>query len=406
MKIWPFRKKNLGGGGTGATHPFLLNAPLGTAYTQGQMDARNNALIVAAVAFLSDAIMAAPVIVRDKDNLDIIPKHPVLDLLRMPAVDLDWGNFVDVLIDGLINDGLVYIQVKNSRGNNHLAGLQLVPHYKQNSRKNNDGTYTFTDPDNVGQVIIVSEKQVFVFRYRKGRNDNECSPLRGVVLDEIMTDTIRAFKTRQYMAKTIAGSPYISLKDDKDFISVPPEKLASFRELLRGYANSENGEPIVSDMPMDVTFQPSARNQIDWTGIAKIAESRVCGALRIRPEVLYTILGSETTRVGATMAESIRESWRDAVLPLQNKIARKLTESILPMFPNTEQLEIAFDNSRIVYLADDERAVALYDSGIATGNEARTMVMLEEMSGMDEVKEEPEPQQPGQPANKTINLAG
>ena len=362
-------------------HPFLLHAPIGNNY-QFQTT-RQNAIVIACVSFLTDAMLSAPIVVRDKDTFDIVEKHPALDVLRNPNQDLDWIELVDLMIDALINDGLIYLHIRRTQGNGRIY---IFPHLKENTRVNNRDSYTFTNAE-TRKTQTVPFKDVKVLRYRKGRTDNDCSPIRGTVIDEINTDSICAAKTRQYISKNIAGSPYLFLKPEALSElggTLEPSKLAAFRETLRGYANSENGEPVISDLPLDVTFQPSARNQIDFVGIRKIAEARICGAVRVRPEVCYAILGMESTRVGATMTEAIRESWEGAVMPLQNRIARKLTEILMPMFPNTSELEIAFDNSEVTWLTDDERAVNLSQAQLIDRNEGRALAGFPKKTGWDD----------------------
>jgi len=126
--------------------------------------------------------------------------------------------------------------------------------------------------------------------------------------------------------------------------------------------------------------------------MTEIAVARVCGVLGWAP---MSLKQPDTGKTYSNLVEANKASWRDAVIPFLDLLALQLSRLVRTMtisygdetaLPNPE-LSVRFDVSQIEELAVDqkavaERAVALYNAGIVTVNEARQIL------GMGEMEEE------------------
>ena len=161
-------------------------------------------------------------------------------------------------------------------------------------------------------------------------------------------------------------------------------------DFKRATSGRSVGRPFVHKGEMKLETPGFSPKDLSVAELTEIAVARVCGVLGWAP---MSLKQPDTGKTYSNLVEANKASWRDAVIPFLEQIAGELTKAVrtLPFAfgdmrsaPDAE-IAVRFDTSQIEELAVDQkevaaRAVALYQAGIVTVDEARTMLGLGDMS--------------------------
>lgn len=162
-----------------------------------------------------------------------------------------------------------------------------------------------------------------------------------------------------------------------------PDRKKRLRASLKDRAGkgSRGGTIFLEGQDVDAKlFNPLA--DMDLPGLVTMAESRVCMAFGVPPELLGARTGLEHSTY-SNKAEARESFYKETMVPLWRSLQSVLTRGLL--WPADEQgVELRFDLSGIRELQQDrnelaERASILYKNGIASRNEARRMSGLPEV---------------------------
>jgi phage portal protein BeeE len=113
--------------------------------------------------------------------------------------------------------------------------------------------------------------------------------------------------------------------------------------------------------------------------------SRICAAIGVDPMCLGLPSESKTY---SNYEQALEALVRQVVIPLQETVARQLTDQLVRRILRDDRTELVWDRSDVYVLQDDEAAkrdsaARLYQSGVATLNEARALIGLPPVRGGD-----------------------
>jgi len=195
---------------------------------------------------------------------------------------------------------------------------------------------------------------------------------RAADVDDQVLDYIRAFFQN---AGTPAG--ILKLKTQVD-----PDERARIAAMWRERQTGENFHSLaVLDADADFQNVGTVPGQLKIDFIFDSSESRICSVFGVPPIIVGTRIGLIRSTF-ANYREARRSFWRETLAPLYERIADKLTHGIAEEF--SHDLRISFDLSSIEELQESQdskraHALAAWDKGVMTLNEAREMIELENL---------------------------
>ena len=112
----------------------------------------------------------------------------------------------------------------------------------------------------------------------------------------------------------------------------------SFQEHFTG---NQRGKASLVTHAFEIGYVQPDMTKIDLARLRELPEERVCAALGIQPAVLGLGAGLQTTKVGATMVEMTRQSWRYGIIPLISIIQDVYNKYLVARFDPSNELEFS-----------------------------------------------------------------
>lgn len=139
----------------------------------------------------------------------------------------------------------------------------------------------------------------------------------------------------------------------------------------------------------------SAVGDLENADLRAITESRICMALGVPPLIVYAYVGLLRATY-SNLKEAWASFWDSTMSPALKEWRSWWERVLLPEYHNAlditnERVRLAYDLSQVAAMQEDvtaieARAIALYQSGLATLNEARSSVNLEPIENGDTLK--------------------
>lgn len=379
-----------GGDGIGAEGMFGLWPFLPGSSYDYQTEAGalwENAIVMAGINWMATTLPEAVLGVGDIGKATLDPNHPAARLIANPNPSYDGTHLWAGAVLSLVVDGNAYWRkVRSASG--RVAELWYVPHYRVEPIWPQDGS-AFLSGYKMridGQDVILAPEEMIHLRHHVLDPMNErkgISPLKAALRD-ICTDNESASYTASLLRN--AGVPGALIcpegasgpERELVFERRQREELAS---LWRSkFTGDRRGEPFVAPVPMKVmpfSFNPQ---QMLIDKVTERPEERICALLNIPPVVLNLGTGLRNATAKASFEDSRRAAYEGNIVPTQNRLARQLTQQLLPDFDG-EGLEFKWDRSAIEILKESEdarflRAGQAFQNGLMTRNEARLVIGL------------------------------
>lgn len=316
--------------------------------------------------------MDSPLALYTKDGTRI-ERHAILDLIMSPSPGKLWGNILAHMVARMIYNGNTILTYQDEM----LRVLNTNTNYNQREIHTASGYYS----DNEHKRVTVPEEEFILVPYRVDAKGKPYTPLTTLKLD-LVTDTIRAWRTGSLLGNEAA--PRFFLSPAKGSTTSSNWTVKQANELLSTIADatvSRLGRAIALTKPVDIVA-PSGTGlrSLDMRAVSQVPEERVCAVLGVGADVVRLGAGLERAKVGATLKESIYQSWRSCIRPMQVNIEHALTNLLAPHFNLPEGSVLRFDNSAVPILAyEKERAknelsarlLAEYDRGLISAEEYR-----------------------------------
>jgi HK97 family phage portal protein len=329
----------------------------------------------------------APLVVQrhtGEGNYEIVPDHAVSRLLKRPNDSWTRTQLFRGIVTSLQLDGNCYIY-KARNGIGEIVELWWLPHTMVKPIFNDEGEIIGFEYKYGQSKTIYSPDDII--HMRLGVDDDQPgmgkSPLRSV-LREICTDN--EVLTYTYAILKNLGVPGVILspkvvkgEDEDTVVEIPKTLPAKIKALWRTLTTGDNrGEPLVLDVPWDVTvpgFKPSEM-MIDKVG--ELAETRIAGAFGVPVVVVQFLSGLRNVNAKASYEESIQQLYGCCLIPLQRLVCEWLDLQLLPELGDPETEHTTFDRSEIAALQEDvtakhARADAGWNAGNLKRSEARAM---------------------------------
>lgn len=363
-------------------------------------DGTRSSLVEACVSWIANAFtQAVPVVMRysgDDHFGEADRRHPAARLIRRPTYDpvtgrsyYSWIPLIKATVMSVVADGNGYWRKRRSVVR-RPAQIWYIPHWMMEP-KHQSGSGDFVSYYEYrvnGQRAEVDPEDIVHFRDSIDP-DNQ---LKGVsklrkLLREIFTDEEAARWTAALLRNN--GVPGVVIAPDAG-AAAPSEDEAKLikARFMEDFTGDRRGEPIVLGAPTKVQQYGFSPENMKLGELRDIPEERVSAVLGIPAAVAGLGAGLQTAKVGATMAELVDLAWQNGVLPLSRLIAGEITEQLLPDFEVSNDIEFAFDTSRVPIMADYQFKIAqkhemLVKGGIEMRSEARRANQLKTSSDDD-----------------------
>lgn len=339
-------------------------------------DGSSSDVLTTPVRWIQRAVAEAPMVVLDLEGKPR-PDHRLQRLLDHPndfysAEDLLNGTVWDLSIRG----DAYWICLRN--GNGFPAELWWTPESLMEPKWPNDGSVFISHYDYHvgGQSIRLEPEDVIHFRdgvdpqnIRKG-----LSPVRGL-LREIFTDNEAAAFTAALLRN--AGVPGIVLSPTGDNKITREEGEAAESKLETKFTREGRGRPIVMTGPTRLDQFGFNPRELDLSALRDIPEERVTAALGLQAATVGFGTGLQQTKVGATLEETNKQSYRGGAIPRQRIIAGGINRELSDAFPGNAT-SVEFDLSRVQILQEDEnQKVARLERGVRGGILTRREARIE-----------------------------
>ena len=351
------------------------------------------------------------------------PGHDLSNLILNPNPYHIWEDYCMAGAFSWWVDGNWYFKIVRDLSGTPVE-LWYLPHFMVEPRWPGDGAtpavptddktdqylshYQYTVPGKVPELIPASD----ILHLKRGVN--LANPRKGIGAFEPLITEIYGDQMASKFSATILKNmgivvPLLSPKD-KDVV-VTPEQAAHIKETwIKGTTGDNVGAPMVNAISLDATKFAFSPSELDLKELQKIPESRVAAVTRYPASYLQFLVGLEHGTSYASYKEAREQAYESVIAPIQQGIARRISQRLLPELDKTKGAKFFFDTSSVRVLQEDQdslmkRATVGYLAGVLMRSDARAMLKLE-TTPEDEAYREPQVQpfqsgQAGDPSKAT-----
>lgn len=354
-------------------------------YMRDVGDGSDSNAIGAVVDFIATAFMEAPVELLNAANGTAIDHHPMTEKIKRPnpyySGTLLWMSTVS---DFLLSGNSYWLKRRSASGG--VAEYWWAPHWTMIPFGSPDGMtfiehYRYT-PGGPNSMSELDPSEVVHFRWGLDPKNPRLGQSRVArLLREIYTDEEAARFTAAVLRN--GGAPSVVLAPKGEAGLTPAEAADTKADLIAKTTGDNKGQPLVMLAPTELHQYGFSPQQMDLSAIRAIPEGRIAAAFGIPAAVIGFLIGMNSTKVGATLAELRQLAYESGVAPKQVLFADELSTQVLPDYTSTPEANIVrFDLSKVRVLQEDlnksgERLVAEVNAGIRSIEEARPEIGLD-----------------------------
>ena len=214
--------------------------------------------------------------------------------------------------------------------------------------------------------MIVFKRGLDSDNFRRG-----VSPLKNL-LGEILTDSEAADFTHALVKNLPVPGLLIGPKEGM-FAAKSSDQHKKLEESFQEhFTGNQRGKASLVTHAFEIGYVQPDMTKIDLARLRELPEERVCAALGIQPAVLGLGAGLQTTKVGATMVEMTRQSWRYGIIPLISIIQDVYNKYLIARFDPGNYLEFSvsgIDDLRMP-IAD---IISLFQAGLISKTTATSL---------------------------------
>ena len=301
----------------------------GVASQNTQLDESD--LITSAIAWLAKGItQSVPTLKFANPSL--------LHVIEQPSTQYSGEDLVTAVTADLCIRGTSYVRIIRSRGK--LLGLMWLPKVDEATREGKFFGYTYYNSNFLPRHVMAKDMIVFKRGLDSDNLRRGVSPLKNL-LDEVLTDGEAASFTHA-LVKNLPVPGLLMGPKEGTFAAKSSDQFkkleTSFQEHFTG---NQRGKASLVTHAFDISYVQPDMSKIDLARLRELPEERVCAALGIQPAVLGLGAGLQTTKVGATMIEMTRQSWRYGVIPLIKTIQNTYNKYLVDRFDTGNKLELS-----------------------------------------------------------------
>ena len=288
-------------------------------------------LITSAIAWLAKGItQSVPTLKFANPSL--------LHVIEQPSTQYSGEDLITAVTADLCIRGTSYVRIIRSR--NKLLGLMWLPKVDEATRDGKFSGYTYYNSNFF--LTYVPTKDMIVFK--RGLDSENLrrgiSPLRNL-LDEVLTDGEAANFTHSLIKNLPIPGLLIGPKEGVFSAKSSDQHKKLEASFQKHFTGNERGKASLITHAFEIGYVQPDMSKIDLARLRELPEERVCAALGIQPAVLGLGAGLQTTKVGATMVEMTRQSWRYGVIPLIKTIQNTYNKYLVDRFDTGNKLELS-----------------------------------------------------------------
>jgi HK97 family phage portal protein len=323
-----------------------------------------------------------------------IEDDPMVALLDDPAPEHGAYDFHGLWAGALLSclcDGNGY-WIKARDGTGAVRELWPAPHDRMRpfrlDPRSPDYKYLYTVnlPGRSEPIVTVFDPSEVV-HFRHGPPDpandlKSVAPLRRCLREVASDNEVSAYTSAVLFNRGVPG--LVAVFDSE--VTVTQERADQVRDSIRrAFTGANRGDTAVLAGPVKLENPAFSPDDLNLNEISRIPEARICAALGIPPMILGLSVG-DAQRTYSNFESAERQAWR-RLRAVQDRMAEALYRQLLPDFrPDRAGFRVIWDYSRVEALQDDrdataDRAVKLYQGGVAMRSEARAMVNLPAAEG-------------------------
>ena len=343
---------------------------------------------------IAKGVASIPCKVRDKNNGEYV-EHPVLELLAKPDADITYSEFIEQASQWYLGTGNTYFRAIGLVTQPPLE-LRVMPSYSTTITPAGDGYAAVYLTRLLNIADTYTRKEVMEYgrrRFRFYANEmNELYHIRSYN-PQVGSNMIYGlsplnavfYEMRQYVEAAKSNLSFLNravklsgVWTYDGFLS-DQQRQELERQINTAYAGSNNvGRNALLDKK--VAFTDTTKNARDMDYMKTVEHTA---------QAIYKALDIPLPLVNAeNMTYDNYESsqfylFKDAVIPLTQRIFQELTNFLMPRYENSENLEIAFNPKDIPQLEPERNAQMKIkkDTGIYTINELRKESEAEPLDG-------------------------
>ena len=375
-----------------STGPRPDDAGIGQGYTSSVKAALKNAYknptVCAVVDWITDQTATTPYMLSRTDadgEVEVVPAHPLLDLLRTPSEFMSGRELLSVSIFDAILCGQ-FFWLKDQTRSGQIGGLKYLQarHMEvKGSAEQLITEYEYSSGGSGSKKVTYRIDEIVHVRIKPDPFDpkNGLSPL-ACVGSSLMIDS----ETGEYIssALTSQGAPGGLLMPRGDEI-LSEEVAAQTKQYIQGeFARSKRGRLGVLRAAMDYINTSLDASANTLRQIKNMTQEEICGVLGVHPVILGLGAGSAQSRVGAATEVLEAAAWANRIIPMEDAFGEQIGRQLLPDFEpdDTDEWELGFDRSRVPVLQPDmkreaERWSIAIKAGYATVYDARAAQEME-----------------------------
>ena len=156
-------------------------------------------------------------------------------------------------------------------------------------------------------------------------------------------------------------------------------------QIMQSIGLDKQGQPLVMTMPSAIESIGTKPSDMMLPEVDSKAVSRICSAMGLSPMVLGL---PDEGKTYANYRESQRAAWTNSIIPFHDLLTSSIERKLLKLYDPTGRMFLKWDYGNVEALSEDQEVLAkkatlLFKEGVATRNECRLMVGLEEVDGGD-----------------------
>ena len=338
-----------------------------------------------------------PAIFDKEKNVFIHKRHPILDLLENPNALSTYEDFIIEVTTFYLLNANSFINADGPVDRPPIS-INSVPTYFMTPVIASDGYVGSWDMNSAYVAMIYFRKMVQLrFRYYNKIQTSELYQIRGFgsqtagfkIWGQSQLNPLW-YEIEQYIAASVhnlsqleKGATISGVFSTENMLS--DDSYSRLRaELINFYSGAGNaGRSIVLENGLNFKEASQSNKDMDFANLKDKVTMQIYKNLKIPLPLV-----NESVMTLANLEASSLLLYDNAVLPLAKRIFSELTRFLMPRYPNSENLILWFDDSKISAL-EPRRLTNLkqkVDLGVLTTNEIRADIQLPPFSsGGDEL---------------------
>lgn len=378
-------------------------------------DLGGSSLVMAVCNDTGIALAEAEPAVRKLDSKKQLERdfeHELPNLILNPNPYHIWEDYCMAGAFSWWTDGNWYFQrVRDNSG--AIQELWYLPHFMVEPRWPGDGGspavpvekdtdrflshYQYSVPNKQPVLIPASD----VVHLKRGVNLG--NPRKGVGAFEPLITEIYGDKKAAHFSATVLKNmgivvPLLAPKDPSVTVDEPTAQRIK-EKWMQQTTGDNSGVPMVNAIALEATKFAFSPQELDLKELRLVPESRVAAVTRYPASYLQFLVGLQNGTSYASYREAREQAYESVIAPIQNGIARRITQQLLPEFEKTKGAQFYFDTSNVRVLQEDQdalmkRAATGYLGEVLTRGDARRMLKLDTTPEDDVYRTAPAPQPP------------